>query len=288
MIAVTGANGQLGRSVLRFLKDLANEPIRALVRTPEKAQDLATAQVSVVRFDYDDPASLPEALDGVDRLLLISGSEVGRRVPQHAAVIEAAKSAGVKFITYTSLLNVPGTQIILGEEHVETERLLEESGIAHVCLRNGWYLENFAGTIAAALEHGAVVGSSADGKTSIAGRDDYAEAAARTIAGDDLSTRAVELAGDEAITLQDLANEISRQTGRPIPFQNLPEEDYAGILRGAGLPDGFAKALADASARTAEGELYNSSAALREIIARPTRTLPDYVTEILSASKPGS
>ncbi|WP_422038169.1 SDR family oxidoreductase [Roseibium sp.] len=288
MIAVTGANGQLGRSVLRFLKDLGNEPIRALVRTPEKVQDLATAQVSVVRFDYDDPASLPEALEGVDRLLLISGSELGRRVPQHAAVIEAAKSACVKFITYTSLLNVPGTQLILGAEHVETERLLEKSGIAHVCLRNGWYLENFAGTIAAALEHGAVVGSSADGKTSIAGRDDYAEAAARTIAGDDLSTRAVELAGDEAITLQDLANEISRQTGRRIPFQNLPEEDYAGILRGAGLPDGFARAIADASARTAQGELYNSSSALREIIARPTRTLPDYVTEILSASKPGS
>nr|WP_319382650.1 SDR family oxidoreductase [uncultured Roseibium sp.] len=288
MIAVTGANGQLGRSVLRFLKDLANEPVRALVRTPEKAQDLATAQVSVVRFDYDDPASLPEALEGVDRLLLISGSEVGRRVPQHAAVIEAAKSAGVKFITYTSLLNVPGSQLILGAEHVETERLLQESGIAHVSLRNGWYLENFAGTIAAALEHGAVVGSSANGKTSIAGRDDYAEAAARTIAGDDLSTRAVELAGDEAITLQDLASEISRQTGRRIPFQNLPEEDYAGILRGAGLPDGFAIAIADASARTAEGELYNSSAALREIIAHPTRTLPDYVTEVLGASQYGA
>jgi len=283
MIAVTGANGQLGRSVLRFLTDLTDQPVRALVRTPEKAQDLVSAQVKVAHFDYNDPAGLPGALEGVDRLLLISGSEVGQRVPQHAAVIEAARSARVEFITYTSLLNVPDTRLILAAEHVETEKLLEDSGIPHVILRNGWYLENFAGTIAAALEHGAVVGSSGDGKTSVAGRDDYAEAAARTVAGNDLSTRAVELAGDEAITLQDLANEISKQTGRQISFQNLTEEDYAGVLTDAGLPEGFAKAIADASARTAAGELFNGSTALREINGRPTRTLPDYVAEVLRA-----
>ena len=283
MIAVTGANGQLGRSVLRFLTDLTDQPVRALVRTPGKAQDLVSAQVNVAHFDYNDPAGLPGALEGVDRLLLISGSEVGQRVPQHAAVIEAARSAGVEFIAYTSLLNVPDTRLILAAEHVETEKLLEDSGIPHVILRNGWYLENFAGTIAAALEHGAVVGSSGDGKTSVAGRDDYAEAAARTVAGNDLSTRAVELAGDEAITLQDLANEISKQTGRQISFQNLTEEDYAGVLTGAGLPEGFAKAIADASTRTAAGELFDGSTALREINGRPTRTLPDYVAEVLRA-----
>ena len=285
MIAVTGANGQLGRSVLRFLTDLADEPLRALVRTPEKAQDLGSEQVSVVRFDYNDPASLPGALEDVDRLLLISGSEVGQRVPQHAAVIEAAKSAGVKFITYTSLLNVPHTRLMLAAEHIETEKHLEASGIPHVCLRNGWYLENFAGTIAAALEHGAVTGSSGGGRTSVAGRDDYAEAAARTVAGSDLSTRAVELAGDEAITLQDLADEISSQTSRQIPFQNLTEDDYAGVLSGAGLPEGFARAIADASARTADGDLHNRSTALNEIIGRPTKTLAGYVAEIVEASQ---
>ena len=127
MIAVTGANGQLGRSVLRFLTDLTDQPVRALVRTPEKAQDLVSAQVNVAHFDYNDPAGLPGALEGVDRLLLISGSEVGQRVPQHAAVIEAARSARVEFITYTSLLNVPDTRLILAAEHVETEKLLERS-----------------------------------------------------------------------------------------------------------------------------------------------------------------
>ncbi len=139
---------------------------RALVRSPEKAGDLATDQVSVVKADYDDSATLPAALEGVERLLLISGSEVGKRAPQHKAVIDAAKAAGVRFIVYTSLLNVPQSSLQLGVEHAETERMLRESGIAHAVLRNGWYVENFGGTVAAALAHGAVAGASGDGKFS--------------------------------------------------------------------------------------------------------------------------
>ncbi|MET1411061.1 SDR family oxidoreductase [Roseibium sp. HPY-6] len=285
MIAVTGANGQLGRLVLEHLSNITDMPVRALVRSPEKAQDLASDKVTLARFDYDDPESLPAALEGVSRLLLISGSEVGKRVAQHNAVIEAAKSAGVSFITYTSLLNVPHSTLVLGAEHIETEKMLSESGIPHAILRNGWYVENYAGTVAAALEHGAVVGASGDGKTSIAGRDDYAEAAARIVSGDDLSTRALELAGDQAISLADIAEEISRQAGRHIPSQNLAEEDYAGVLTGAGLPEGIAKAIADADRGAAQGELFNSSSALNGIISRPTRTLADLVSEILGGSK---
>lgn len=284
MIAVTGANGQLGRLILKHLQQLTSEPVRALVRSPEKAQDLSSAQISVVKGDYDDPASLGAALDGVDRLLLISGSEVGRRVPQHTAVIEAAKAAGVRFIAYTSLLNVPGSSLVLAAEHIDTEQHLAASGIAHAVLRNGWYLENFGGTVAAALAHGAVVGASADGRFSAAGREDYAEAAARVIASDDLSTRALELGGQSAFTLADLAAEISRQSGREIPFNNLPEEAYAGILVQAGLPEGFAKALADADRGAAAGELETASNDLEQLIGRPAKQLADFVAEALSAA----
>jgi len=285
MIAVTGANGQLGRLVLKHLAGLTNTPVRALVRSPEKAQDLSSDQVSIAQFDYNDPAELPKALEGVERLLLISGSEVGQRVGQHKAVIDAAKAAGVKFIAYTSLLNVPSSSLILGAEHIETEQLLIDSGIPHAVLRNGWYLENYAGTVAAALKHGAVVGASANGRISVAGREDYAEAAARIIAGDDLSTRSIELAGDEAITLTDLAEEISLQSGRTIPFQNLSEADYAGMLTGAGLPEGFAKALADADRGAANGELFNASTALRGILGHPTKSLSSFVAEALTPMK---
>ncbi|MHA7772140.1 SDR family oxidoreductase [Roseibium sp. M-1] len=283
MIAVTGANGQLGRLVLKHLTKLAGEPVRAMVRSPEKAQDLASRKVSVVKGDYDDAASLGAALEGVDRLLLISGSEVGKRVPQHKAVIDAAKAAGVRFIVYTSLLNVPHSSLQLGIEHAATETLLAESGIAHAVLRNGWYVENFGGKIAAALAHGTVAGAAGDGKISAAGREDYAEAAARVLTGDDLSTRAYELGGSPAFSLGDLAAELSRQSGRTIPFNNLPEDTYAGILVQAGLPEGFAKVLADADRGTAAGELFTTSTALQDLIGHPTRTLSDLIAEALSA-----
>lgn len=286
MIAVTGANGQLGRLVLKHLAELTDQPLRALVRSPEKAQDLATGQIKVVRADYNDPSTLPASLEGVERLLLISGSEVGSRTAQHAAVINAAKAAGVGFIAYTSLLNVPKSSLVLATEHIETEQILQQSGIAHVILRNGWYLENFSGTIAAALEHGAVVGASGDGRFSAAGREDYAEAAARAVTGNDLTTRALELAGQPAFTLSDLAAELSRQAGRDIPFNNLPEAGYSGILAGAGLPEGFARAIADADRGASQGELFNASTTLEELIGHPTKTLSAAVSEVLSSARP--
>ncbi|MGX1496393.1 NAD(P)H dehydrogenase (quinone) [Labrenzia sp. MBR-25] len=284
MIAVTGANGQLGRLVLKHLAKLTAQPVRALVRLPEKAADLASGQVAVVKADYDDSSTLPAALEGVERLLLISGSEVGKRVPQHKAVIDAAKAAGVRFIVYTSLLNVPQSSLLLGEEHKETEKLLSESGIAHAVLRNGWYVENFGGTISAALAHGAVAGASGDGKFSAAGREDYAEAAARIVSGSDLSTRALELGGSSAFSLADLAAELSSQTGRDIPFNNLPEATYAGILVQAGLPEGFAKILADADRGASEGDLFTASTALEDLNGHPARSLKDFVTESLKAN----
>ncbi|EAV40622.1 NAD(P)H:quinone oxidoreductase [Stappia aggregata IAM 12614] len=284
MIAVTGANGQLGRLVLKHLAKLTAQPVRALVRSPEKAADLASGQVAVVKADYDDSSTLPAALEGVERLLLISGSEVGKRVPQHKAVIDAAKAAGVRFIVYTSLLNVPQSSLLLGEEHKETEKLLSESGIAHAVLRNGWYVENFGGTISAALAHGAVAGASGDGKFSAAGREDYAEAAARIVSGSDLSTRALELGGSSAFTLGDLAAELSSQTGRDIPFNNLPDATYAGILVQAGLPEGFAKILADADRGASEGDLFTASTALEDLNGHPARSLKDFVAESLKAN----
>ncbi|POF31727.1 SDR family oxidoreductase [Roseibium marinum] len=286
MIAITGANGQLGRLVLEHLASLTDDPIRALARSPDKARDLASAQITVVKADYDDPASLPAALQGVDRLLLISGSEVGKRTPQHVAVIDAAKASGVGFIAYTSLLNAPGSSLMLAKEHIATERHLRGCGIPHAILRNGWYVENFVGTIAAALAHGAVVGASGNGKFSAAGRKDYAQAAARIVSGSDLSTRTLELAGHPAFSLDDLAAEISRQSGREIPFTNLPEETYAGVLIQAGLPEGFAAVLADSDRGASQGELFSASTALQELIGHPTRALGDFVAEALENSQP--
>lgn len=254
-IAITGATGALGHLVLQ---DLAarrpNETLIALARSPEK---LAHTGVEARRFDYNEAATLAPALAGVSTLLLISSSEVGQREAQHRAVIAAAKAAGVGHIVYTSLLHADRSQLSLAGEHLATEAALRESGIAHTILRNGWYTENYTGSVLPALAHGAFVGSAGEGRISSAARQDYAQAAAVVLTESAHQGKVHELAGDEAYTLADLAAELSRQSGRDIPYVNMPEADYAGVLTGAGLPEPLAQAIASYDAKAAEGALFD-------------------------------
>ena len=277
-VAITGATGQLGRLTIAKLKTLLPEDqIVALARSPEKA-DLG---VETRAFDYDRPETLAPALAGVERLLLISSSEVGKRAPQHRTVIEAAKAAGVGEIVYTSLLHADRSPLSLAAEHVETEAALAESGIPHTILRNGWYAENYTGSIPTALQHGALIGAAGAGRVSGAARADYAEAAARVLAEGGHAGQTYELAADDAWTLADLAAEISRQSGRDIPYVDLPEAEYAAALVKAGLPEGLAAAIAGWDAGAAQGALFDDGRALSGLIGRPTTPLADVVRAAL-------
>lgn len=277
-VAITGATGQLGRLTIAKLKTLLPAgQIVALARSPEKA-DLG---VETRAFDYDRPETLAPALAGVERLLLISSSEVGKRAPQHRAVIEAAKAAGVGEIVYTSLLHADRSPLSLAAEHVETEAALAESGIPHTILRNGWYAENYTGSIPTALQHGALIGAAGAGRVSGAARADYAEAAARVLAEGGHAGQTYELAADDAWTLADLAAEISRQSGRGIPYVDLPEAEYAAALVKAGLPEGLAAAIAGWDAGAAQGALFDDGRALSGLIGRPTTPLADVVRAAL-------
>lgn len=281
-IAVTGATGQLGRLIVADLKTrLASDAIVALVRDPAKAADLG---VAARRFDYDasPEPELAAALAGVDKLILISGNEVGKRAAQHRRAIDAAKAAGVGEIIYTSLLHADHSPLNLAEEHVATEAMLKASGIAHVVLRNGWYAENYTGSIGAALEHGAVIGAAGAGKIAAAARKDYAEAAAAVAAGNGHQGKIYELVADQPWTLADYAAEISRQTGKEIPYINLPEADYAAALVKAGLPEGFAAMIASWDIGASQGALYDDSRALSTLIGRPTTPLADVVKAALA------
>ena len=169
-IAITGSTGQLGRLVVGKLKEKgSSEEIVALARNINKGSDLG---VAIREADYDQPATLEQALFGVDRLLLISSSEVGKRAVQHRNIIEAAKKTGVKWIVYTSLLHADRSPLSIAEEHRATEAQLKESGIPHTILRNGWYTENYASSIPGALAGGAFIGSAGEGKISSATRED--------------------------------------------------------------------------------------------------------------------
>ncbi|HDH7805913.1 TPA: SDR family oxidoreductase [Raoultella ornithinolytica] len=282
MIAITGATGQLGHLVLQnLLKTTAASQIVAIVRNPAKAEALSQQGIVVRQADYTDEAAFTAALQGVDKLLLISSSEVGQRTPQHRNVIHAAKAAGVKFIAYTSLLHADKSPLGLHVEHVETEKMLADSGIPYALLRNGWYTENYLASAPPALEHGVFIGAAGDGKIASATRADYAEAAARVIAEEGHAGKVYELAGDEAWPLSELAAALSKQSGKNVVYQNLSEADFAAALKSVGLPAGLADMLADSDVGAAKGGLFDDSRTLSALIGRPTTPLAESIKGIL-------
>jgi NAD(P)H dehydrogenase (quinone) len=277
-IAVTGATGQLGRLVVEHLKTKGSAiEIVALVRNPEKAADLA---VEVRAFDYEQPDA--QALQGIDKLLLISGNELGQRARQHANVIEAAKKAGLKSIVYTSLLKADRSTLSLAPEHAATEAAIKASGLTYTILRNGWYTENYTGSAKGAVGAGAFIGSAGEGKISSAARADYAEAAAVVLVSDAYAGQTLELSGDSAFTLAELAAELSKLAGKTLPYQNLPEAEYAKILAGFGVPEVFAQAIASWDVSASKGDLYDEGKTLSTLIGRPTTPLSKVLEHALA------
>jgi NAD(P)H dehydrogenase (quinone) len=284
MIVVTGASGQLGRLVIEsLLATVSAGQIVAAVRNPASVQDFAARGVQVRRADYDQPATLDAAFAGADKVLLISGNAVGQRVPQHRAVIDAAKRTGVQLLAYTSLLHADTSPLPLAAEHKETEALLRASGVPFVLLRNGWYTENYLASFPPTLQYGALLGSAGDGRIASAARADYAAAAAAVLASSaNQAGKVYELAGDDAYTLTQLAAEIARQSGKPVAYNNLPQADYKDVLLKAGLPEGLAELISSSDAGAAKGGLFDDGKQLNALIGRPTTGLAPLVGAALA------
>ncbi|WMI64756.1 SDR family oxidoreductase [Aestuariibaculum sp. YM273] len=278
-IGITGATGQLGTLVVEQLKKRGfSDNLVALVRSTEKAKALG---IEAREFDYNNSESLEKALIGIDRLVFISANEIGQRARQHKNVIDAAKKSNVNWVAYTSLLRADSSTLNLAGEHLATEQELKNSGVNHTILRNGWYSENYTASVPSAIENGAFIGSAGDGKISSAARLDYAEALAIVITNEEHKGKVFELAGDESYTLTELASEISNQTGKNIPYNNLPEEAYAGILLQVGLPEGLAKGLASWDVSASKGDLFDDNHQLSTLLGRPTTPLSKSISEVL-------
>ena len=284
-IAVTGPTGQLGRLAVEALLDrgVAPSSIVAVVRSPAKAADLADRGVQVREADYGQPEALVAALRGVDRLLLVSSSDPGQRFDHHANVIKAAAEAGVGFVAYTSILSAGDTKMLLAADHIATEDALRASGLRYALLRNGWYTENYTAQLATILEHGALLGSAQDGRVAPAARRDYAEAAAVVLTTDGHDGQAYELAGDEAITLTELAAIIAEVTGEEVAYRDLPAAEYEQVLAGAGVPAPMPAILADSDVGILRGELVTDSGDLARLIGHPTTPVADTVREAAAA-----
>lgn len=275
-IAVSAATGQLGTLVLAALKARGATPI-ALARTPSRIVGFEARA-----FDYHAPDAA--ALAGVEVLILISTNDFNDRAGQHARAIAAAKAAGVGRIVYTSLLKGEASPMtMLVSDHIATEVALKASGVAWTILRNGWYTENLTGNLGAALAHGALIGAAGEGKYAAAPRADFAEAAAVVALEAGHEGQTYELAGDTAFTMAELAAEVAKQSGKPVTYVNMTQEDYAKALEGFGLPAAFAATLAECDAVTGTaGALFDESYTLSRLIGRPTVPMTETVRAALA------
>nr|WP_296072279.1 SDR family oxidoreductase [uncultured Actinoplanes sp.] len=275
-IVVTGATGHLGRLAIESLlaKGVPAAQIVGIGRQVDKLDGLG---ITVERASYDDPQSLAAAFAGAEKVLFVSGSEVGKRVEQHRNVVDAAKNAGVRLIAYTSIPFADTTDMKLAADHLATERMIAESGVPYAFLRNSWYFENY--NVGRAIEHG-IFGAAGDGKISAAPRADFAEAAAAVLAGEGHEGKVYELGGD-AFTLAELAAEISRQSGKPVAYTNLTEEKYIEFLVGAGVPAPYAATLADSDRAASHGALEVPVADMESLLGRPVTPLAEEIKAAL-------
>ncbi|MFP8816341.1 SDR family oxidoreductase [Acinetobacter johnsonii] len=281
-IAITGATGQLGNLVIEQLLQLtAAQNIVALVRNIDKAEHFKVQGIEPREFDYDRPETLVPALLGIDKLLLISANEIGRRTPQHQAVIDAAKVAGVPYLAYTSLLRTDTSPLGLAQEHRETEKLIQDSGITYTFLRNNWYSENYLAGVAHTIEIGTLFGAAQDGRISSASRIDYAEAAAKVLTSTGHENKTYELAGSESFSLSDLATFIGQAVNKDIIYQNLSAEEYTQGLTQAGLPAGLVDVIVDADIQTIQGAMYSDSKDLEQLIGHKTTSIQDAIKAAL-------
>ena len=283
-LVITGATGQLGRLVVASLLEqgVSAGQIVAAGRTTTALKDLADRGVRVRALDFDDPASLRGAFAAGDSVLLVSGPVIGQRARQHQNVIDAAASADVALLAYTSIANAGTATMRLAQEHQATEATLRASGVPFALLRNSWYTENYTAQLGTILRYGKVTGSAGDGRVSAATRADYAAAAAAVLTAGGQAGQVYELGGDQAFTLAELAAEIGGQTGRDISYRDLPEQEYAQVLIAAGVPAPAAEVIADADRGLARGELFTDSGDLHRHIGRPSTSLPDAIAAALA------
>ncbi|WP_046529436.1 SDR family oxidoreductase [Cellulomonas sp. FA1] len=274
-VVVTGATGHLGRLAVEGLLAAGVTDVVAGARGTDRVADLVARGARAAEVDYDRPETLAAAFAGADTVVLVSGSEVGRRVPQHQAVADAAVAAGVRRVVYTSAPHADATELVLAPEHKATEELLAASGLVTTILRNNWYTENYVQSLQQAAATGEIVGSVGQGRVASASRQDFADAIVAVVTGEGHDGQVYELAGDVAWTHDELAAAASQVLGRDVVYRDVtPEEQRAGLLA-AGLDEGTAGFVVALDQNIAAGTLADTDGTLRRLVGRPTTPLID-------------
>ncbi|MCM3620351.1 SDR family oxidoreductase [Sutcliffiella horikoshii] len=280
---VTGATGKLGSKIVEgLLKKVPENQLAVSVRNPEKAEGLQARGVDVRKGDFDYPETLDGAFAGVDRLLIISADgDNETRIRQHANAIAAAERAGVKFIAYTSIANAKESENILAPTHKATEEAIMKTGIPYSFLRNNWYLENEIPSIQGVLAGAPWVTSAGNGKVGWALQQDYADAAVAVLTGNGHENTIYELSG-KLLTQEEIVSALGNVLGKEVPLQQVDDNTYADIMKGAGVPDFLIPFLVEIQAGIRKGTLEVESNDFEKLLGRPTTPISDGLNQIVN------
>ncbi|MEZ0481565.1 SDR family oxidoreductase [Planococcus sp. SSTMD024] len=282
-ILVTGATGKLGSKVVAsLLKQVPASDLAVSVRNPEKAENLRAQGVDVRHGDFDAPETLDHAFQGIDRLLIIStDGDNETRIRQHENAVLAAERAGVQFIAYTSLANATESQNLMAPPHVATEAAIIKTGIPYAFLRNNWYLENELGSIQAAEAGAPWVTSAGEGKVGWALQQDYADAAAAVLTGNGHENKTYELSGP-LLTQEQLASALGDVLNKQIPVQHVSDEEYAEVMKGAGVPDFAIPIVVGIQESIRNGSLEVANSDFEQVLGRPLTPIHDGLAQLVS------
>ncbi|WP_226035196.1 SDR family oxidoreductase [Aquibacillus saliphilus] len=282
-LLVTGATGKLGSKIVEMiLKTVPANQLAVSVRDPEKATGLTDRGVDVRQGDFNQPETLDTAFANIDRLLIIStDGENEIRIKQHTNAVEAAERAGVKFIAYTSIARAKESKNFLAPPHQVAEAAILKTGIPYSFLRNNWYLENEIPTIEGVKAGAPWVTSAGNGKAGWAMQQDYAEAAANVLTGEGHENTIYELSG-KLLSQEEFAATVGEVLGKEVEVQQVDDEKYAEIIKGAGLPEFLIPMLVNIQKSIRVGTLEVENSDFETILGRPATTVKEGLIHLLT------
>lgn len=248
-ILVTGATGHLGNAVIEtLLKKISANQISVLTRNEEKQSEFHAKGLNAFLGSYDNVAALEKAMQGVDKVLLISSGDQGDRMQEHKNVIDTARKKGVKHIAYTSRClndrNSLANKLMV--EHFETEDYILESGLNYTFFRNILYMDAIPQFIggAMALEKGIFL-PAGNGKVSFALRSEMGEAMANALLNSNSENKVYNFTGSVACSFFDIALALTALSGKEVKYNDIETATFEGLMKQRNLPDPLIKKIVD-------------------------------------------
>jgi len=291
MILITGATGHFGKSTIDFLlkKGIPSTNIVALVRDEAKAGELKAKGITVKVGDYHNHGSLTAAFMGVDKLLLVSSSDLVDRTSQHQNVIAAAKETGVKHILYTSTERKNETASspihFVSGSHIDTENLIRESGIPYTIFRNNLYLDMIPVFFGQQVLEKGVFLPTGETKAAFATRDDMAEATANVLIGEGHENKAYAISNMENVSIPEIVKHLGEVVGKEISYVSPTVESFIETMTKAGMPEQYIGMFAGFSEAIRQGEFETIKTDLEQLLGRQAVSVKKFLKEVYSSKK---